>query len=166
MAIREVVSVPHPVLSRQALEVNFFDEELAKLVGDMCDTMVVSPGCVGLAAVQIGVPLAIFVADVAGHKKTRSYNGLIVAINPVITAKSKPIKVREGCMSVADFTGAIERFSNVTLRAQNCNGEIFEIETDGFEAQAIQHEVDHLNGMVFLDRIMSPDNLYPRKRYL
>ena len=161
-----MLSIPAPVLSAPALEVDCFDAHLAVLIGDLCETMVESPGCVGLAAVQIGVSLRVFVVDVASHPKTKITHGLIVAINPFITAATDSKQVREGCMSVPDFTGALRRADKVTMMAQDRYGEPFEISTSGFEAQAILHEIDHLEGKVFLDRVTSVGNVYPRKRYL
>lgn len=136
------------------------------LITDLVDTMLVSPGCVGLAAVQIGIAKRVFVVDVSSHKKTDTCHGLIVAINPVITVRSRPLRVREGCLSVPDFTGALWRFDEVTLSAKGVDGCVYSFSTNAFESQAIQHEIDHLDGKVFLDRIERVNDVYPRKRYL
>ena len=166
MTVRPVITIPALVLSAPALEVDCFDACLASLIKDLCETMVDAPGCVGLAAVQIGVSQRVFVVDVAAHPKTKFTHGLIVAVNPVITAQADPKLVREGCMSVPDFTGALRRADKITMGAQDRYGEPFEISTSGFEAQAILHELDHLEGKVFLDRVTSVGDVYPRKRYM
>lgn len=166
MSIREVVAVPDAILSTRAHEVTQFDSSLRVLVEDLLDTMAHSPGCVGLAAVQIGCSLRVFVVDVSSHKKTKTCHGRLVAVNPEINNMTRPRKVREGCLSVPDFTGGIIRYENVEMYAFDVYGEPFSISTDAFESQAIQHEVDHLDGMVFLDRVVDVDDVFARKRYL
>ncbi len=166
MAVRDVISLDDHRLSLKGIAVDSFDDSLAKLVDDLLDTMRVSPGCVGLAANQIGDQRNVFVIDVAGARRLRTYSGLIVAINPVITELSDLLELREGCMSVPDFTGAVPRYDALKMKAFGLDGMAFEVATDGFEAQAIQHECDHLLGLTFLDRIAAPSKMFARKRYL
>ncbi len=166
MTVRAVVVAPSNVLSTPARKVLDYDDSVLQKVRDLIDTMVESPGCVGLASVQLGLSDQIFVVDVSKHKKTDICHGLIVAINPVIIHQSDPHKVREGCLSVPDFTGSILRYGEISIKAFDVTGCEFTISTNAFEAQAIQHEIDHLNGKVFLDRVLDVADVYPRKRYL
>lgn len=140
------------------------EEELA-LARDLVDTMRASPACVGLAAPQIGVSLRALVVDVTGHKKARSCHGLVVMFDPEVMAASEPESAREGCMSVPDLTGDVERAAKVLLGGIGIDGRRLELEADAFEARALQHEIDHLDGLVFLDRVPGPANVYPRKVY-
>ncbi len=140
------------------------EQEIA-LARDLVDTMRASPACVGLAAPQIGVSLRAFVVDVTGHKKARSCHGLVVMFDPEVMAASDPESAREGCMSVPDLTGDVERAAKVLLGGIGIDGRRLELEADAFEARALQHEIDHLDGLVFLDRVPGPANVYPRKVY-
>ena len=126
------------------------------------------PGSVGVAAPQIGVSLRVCVVDVSGSKLGRDNNhGLLVLINPEIITAEGAATMREGCMSVPDYTGEVERATRITLRYQDDTGEKRELVAEGFEAVAIQHEMDHLDGILFLDRISSlKTGLFRRKKYL
>lgn len=147
-------------------QVDLFDADLGHLVADLIDTMRSSPGCVGLAANQIGDDRSIFVIDVVNARRVKTYSGLIVAVNPIITSLEDLSELREGCMSVPDFTGAVPRYQSLTMKAFDIHGNQFEVATDGFEAQAIQHECDHLSGLTFLDRLAAPSKMFSRKKYL
>jgi peptide deformylase len=125
-----------------------------------------SPACVGLAAPQIGVSARAFCMDVTGHRKARSCSGLVVLLNAVIVAHAGSAVTREGCMSLPDFTGNVRRATDVTVRGTTPEGTEQEITADAFEARALQHEIDHLDGLLFLDRVSSLSaDLFPRKRY-
>jgi peptide deformylase len=140
--------------------------EAEALCADLVDTMRASPACVGLAAPQIGVGARAFCIDVSGHPKTRSSAGLVVLLNPVIVAHEGSAVTREGCMSLPDFTGNVRRASAVTIRGTTPEGKEREITADAFEARAAQHEIDHLDGLLFLDRVSSlTADLFPRRRY-
>jgi len=129
--------------------------------------MAVSPGCVGLAANQVGVAWRVFSLDVSAHPKTRTCHGRFVLVNPVITSASRNEKAREGCMSVPDFTGDVKRATRLVVSGQlPVSGEIVTLTTDAFEARAVQHEVDHLDGFLFLDRVASAAGIHRRKVYL
>ncbi len=165
--VREVVVAPAPVLSMPASELDPTAPATVALAADLVATMRVSPGCVGLAAPQIGVPSQAFCVDVTGHPKTRTCHGLIVLINAELVAASRNEKAREGCMSVPDFTGDVKRAGRVTVRGQlPGSGREVEIVTDAFEARALQHEIDHCAGLIFLDRVTGAHAIYPRKVYL
>jgi peptide deformylase len=136
------------------------------LARDLVDTMRASPACVGLAAPQIGVGLRAFCLDVSGHKKARSCSGLVVLINPEIVVMDGAEVVREGCMSLPDLTGNVRRATEITVRGLTPDGAEQTYEADAFEARAFQHEIDHLDGLLFLDRVSSlTADLFPRKRY-
>jgi peptide deformylase len=122
---------------------------------------------VGLAAPQVGVAAQAFCVDVSGHPKTRTSNGLIVLLNAEIVEASRNDKGREGCMSVPDLTGDVKRATRITVAGQlPLSGERVLITTDAFEARALQHEIDHCNGMLFLDRVTGAHALHARKVYL
>jgi peptide deformylase len=165
VAVRAVVRYPAAVLKQRAEELTPGSEAQA-LCDDLVDTMRASPACVGLAATQIGVGARAFCLDVVNHPKTTTSNGLIVLINPVILSREGADVTREGCMSLPDFTGNVRRSTVVTVRGELPEGETREITTDGFEARALQHEIDHLDGLLFIDRVSSlTADVFARKRY-
>lgn len=165
MPVRTVVHLPAAVLKAPAADL-VPGEEAEALARDLVDTMRASPACVGLAAPQIGVGARAFAMDVTGHKKARSCHGLVVLINPIIVAREGEETAREGCMSVPDFTGNVRRALHVVVRGLTPSGEEREYAADAFEARAFQHEIDHLGGTLFLDRVASlTDDVFRRKRY-
>ncbi len=165
--VRPVVVAPHPVLSARCVEVDPCDPEVIQLAADLVATMVVSPGCVGLAANQVGVGQRVFSLDVSEHPKTRTSHGRFVLVNPVIDAASRNERAREGCMSVPDFTGDVRRASRLTVSGLlPATGHAVTVVTDAFEARALQHEIDHLDGKVFLDRVAGAHAIHPRTTYL
>jgi peptide deformylase len=165
VAVRPVLHYPAAVLKATALAIEPGADADA-IVKDLVDTMHASPACVGLAAPQIGVSARAFCMDVTGHPKARSCSGLVVLLNPVIVARDGSSVSREGCMSLQDFTGNVRRASEVTVRGTTPEGNEREITADVFEARALQHEIDHLDGLLFLDRVSSlTADLFPRKRY-
>lgn len=165
MAIRPVLHLPAAVLQQRAMAVEAFDDELRVLITDLVDTMRASPACVGLAANQIGVARRVFVVDVTGHRKARSCAGEIVLVNPRVVESSDPVSAREGCMSVPDLTGDVARASRVVLQGQSGDGDVRTVEADAFEARALLHELDHLDGRVFLDRVASSTSVFRRRVY-
>ena len=164
MAVKSVLALPHPVLQAPSTTVVDIDDAARALAIDLVDTMRVSPGCVGLAAPQIGIAKRAFCIDVSGHKKAKTISGLVVLFNPVITARSGKLTAREGCMSVPDLTGDVVRSEFLTVTGLSPEGEQISIDTDAFEARAVQHEVDHLDGLLFLDRVSS-SGVFARKVY-
>lgn len=165
MAVRDVVGLPNPVLGQPTPVIEAFDDVLRALVMDLLDTMRASPGCVGLAATQIGVSQRVAVIDLRGHKKAPTNHGELVLVNPVIEAHGETDTAREGCMSVPDFTGDVTRASSITLAWQDENGESYRDEFAAFEARAVQHELDHLDGLLFLDRVVGREAVFRRRVY-
>ena len=165
MTIRGVVRLPEPVLTRAAAAVSEVGQAERDLATDLLDTMRASPACVGLAAPQIGVSLRAFVVDVTGHRKARSCHGAFVLFNPEIVSASEPSLAREGCMSVPDLTGDVARASRLVVRGLAPTGEEKVLSVDAFEARAVLHEIDHLDGLLFLDRVTAHDRVFPRKVY-
>lgn len=165
--VRDVVRAPAGVLSTSGPKLDPTDPQTIQLCADLLATMQVSPGCVGLAAPQIGVAGQAFCVDVSDHPKTRTCHGLIVLVNAEVTASSRNEKGREGCMSVPDLTGDVKRANRVTVAGLlPGSGEHIELSTDAYEARALQHEIDHCAGRLFLDRVAGAHALHHRKVYL
>lgn len=165
--VLDVVRAPNPMLSAAGPTVDPAAAETVQLCADLVATMRVSPGCVGLAAPQVGVPAKAFCVDVTEHPKSRTRHGLIVLVNAEIVESSRNEKGREGCMSVPDLTGDVKRATKVTVRGQlPVTGVSVEISTDAFEARALQHEIDHCNGLLFLDRVAGAHAVHARQVYL
>jgi peptide deformylase len=127
--------------------------------------MRVSPGCVGLAAPQIGVSQRVAVINLAGHKKAPTNHGELVLVNPIIDEHGETDLMREGCMSVPDFTGDVTRATTLVLTWQDQFGASYTDEFVAFEARAVQHELDHLDGLLFLDRVAGREAVFRRKVY-
>jgi peptide deformylase len=165
--VLDVVKAPAAVLSTVGAEVDPADPAMVQLAAGLVATMRVSPGCVGLAAPQVGVGVKMFCVDVTEHPKTRSHHGTFVLCNAEVVQASRNEKAREGCMSVPDLTGDVKRASRVVVAGQlPLTGERVEISADAFEARALQHEIDHCDGLLFLDRVAGAHAIYPRKTYL
>jgi peptide deformylase len=161
MAILEILKYPEPILSRVAAPVKNFSDKTLALIGDMLETMYAAPG-VGLAAPQVGVSQRIIVMDV-NHENpgTEIYR----LINPVITRSEGEIVWEEGCLSVVDYTAEVRRAAQVEVVAVDEKENPVKIEADGLLAVALQHEIDHLDGKLFIDRISRlKRDLYTRKR--
>jgi len=165
VAVRPVLRLPHPVLATPAVPVGRIDHRAVALAADLVDTMRASPACVGLAAPQIGVGLRAFVVDVTGHRKVTSCHGTVVLFDPEIVAAAEPEVAREGCMSVPDLTGDVARATRLTIAGTGLDGTRIELVVEGFEARAFQHELDHLDGVLFVDRVAGPHAIFPRKVY-
>ena len=165
MAVRAVLTLPDPFLQRPAAKVGTVDADALNLAGDLLDTMRARPACVGLAAPQIGVGLRAFAIDVTGHRKARSCAGELVLFDPELLSAGGPEVAREGCLSIPDLTGDVARATEVVVRGIGVDGSERVVEADAFEARAILHELDHLDGFLFLDRVASPHSVYRRKVY-
>jgi peptide deformylase len=164
--VRPVVRAPAAILSQPSPEVDPCAAETLELAADLLATMRVSPGCVGLAAPQIGVAAQVFAVDVTGHPKTRTGHGPFVLCNARVVEASQWQKAREGCMSVPDLTGDVKRAGRLrVVGSVPGTGEEREIVTDAFEARALQHEIDHCAGLLFIDRVAGAHDIYPRKVY-
>jgi peptide deformylase len=163
MPVRDVVRLPDRILNRRA----DYDGRLnTDLIEDLIDTMRVSPACVGLAAPQIGVPERVIVVDVSTHPKTTVSHGLIVMTDPVIVEAKGRVVGREGCMSVPDFTANVARAHSIVIQGLDPEGHEVVVATEGFEARALQHEVDHVDGLLILDRVESlATDVFRRQTY-
>ena len=145
MAILEIKEYGEPVLREKALPVEEVTPEILNLIKDMAETMYADSG-VGLAAPQVGVSKRIILVD--GEE-----DGLIVLINPMIVKSEGEVVAEEGCLSIPGVYSQVRRSSKVTVRALNENGDSIEITKEGLTARALQHEIDHLDGILFIDRI-------------
>lgn len=165
--VRPVVTAPHLVLSAVGARIDATSEEAVQLAADLVATMRVSPGCVGLAAPQVGVGAQMFCVDVSEHPKTRDHHGTFVLCNAEVVEASRNERAREGCMSVPDFTGDVKRATRLVVRGQ-LPGTAAEVtlQADAFEARALQHEIDHCQGLLFLDRVAGAHAIHQRKTYL
>ncbi len=165
MAVRPVLELPDPFLKRRSAAVGSVDAAALALAVDLVDTMRATVACVGLAAPQIGVNLRAFVVDVTGHRKAESCHGELVLFDPEVVTAHGPVVAREGCLSVPHLTGDVSRASSLVVRGLTVDGVDRVVEVDAFEARAVLHEIDHLDGLLFLDRVSSHDALFRRKVY-
>ena len=151
MAIRRIVLLGEEILRVPGEEVTAFDDELDSLVEDMLETMYHAEG-IGLAAPQIGVSLRVCVLDLRDEKDPQA--GRWVLVNPVVAHSSKKtVKAPEGCLSIPAMEKVVTRSSKVTVEACDGDGRPLEIEAEGLLARALQHEIDHLDGVLFIDRV-------------
>ena len=167
MAARDVLLFPNPLLKKTARPLGpDSGAEAERVATDLLDTMAAHPGCVGLAAPQLGELVRIVVVDVTGHKKATTSNGLLVLVDPGIVAERGAEVAREGCLSIPHLTANVRRATQIELRAFTPAREPVEIESEGFEARCLLHEIDHLDGLLFLDRVDSlATDVFRRKRY-
>ena len=166
MPVRPVVRLPEPVLKRVADPVTEIGAEEKALAADLLDTMFAAPSCVGVAAPQIGVSIRAFSVDVSGHRKADSCHGPFVLFNPVLILARHLELAREGCLSVPDLTGNVARATEVVVAGLTPEGTTRVIEANAFEARALLHELDHLDGRLFLDRVGSlSTDVFRRRRY-
>ncbi|GAB6071646.1 peptide deformylase [Venenivibrio stagnispumantis] len=163
----EILKYPDERLKIPSIEVVDFGKEFKEFVDKLIYTMYNSPGGVGIAAPQVNKHIKTIIIDSSKstHKENKISHGLMVLSNPKIIAKDGEIIIREGCMSVPDYTGNVKRAYWIKVEAQDINGNLITFDTEGFEAVVIQHELDHLEGKVFLERIISPKDLFKRKVY-
>ncbi len=160
MAIRPILEFPHPVLRQQAARITVFNERLAVLVKDMTETMYDAPG-IGLAAPQIGESIQLIVVDIARLEQQQE---VMVMINPVIIAQEGSQIDEEGCLSVIDLTANVTRYQKITVSFQDLSGVTREISTEDRFAVVLQHEIDHLHGILFLDHLSAlKRTLYKKK---
>lgn len=160
MSLREIATYPFPVLKEQAKPVTEFGAELEELVADMAETMYAAPG-VGLAAPQIGISLQLAVIDITRKNQEKQ---LIVLVNPrIVRGEGEEIE-EEGCLSVREYSAKVKRYRKIWVEAQDIKGNPLNFEAEDFFARVIQHELDHLNGTLFIHRI-SPlkRSLYKKK---
>ncbi len=166
MTILKILTYPDPRLKQVAAAVERFDAALQSFVADLEETLRTGPGGVGIAAPQVGRFERIVIVDVSSKPKIKQH-GRLILINPEITAWDGHAVGREGCMSVPDYTGNVIRAERITLAACDAGGVEHSYTMEGYEARAVQHEIDHLDGLLFLDRLVSRRNdLFRRKTYL
>lgn len=164
--VRPVVTAPAAVLAAPAREVDPYDPAVCRLAADLLATRAGSPGCVGLAAPQLGAGWRLFSLDVSAHPKTRTCHGRLVLANAEVLEATRWERGREGCMSVPDLTGDVKRATRVLVAGTvPGTGQALRLETDAFEARALQHEIDHCAGRLFLDRVAGAHAVHPRRVY-
>jgi peptide deformylase len=152
MALREIVTLPAPVLKKKARRVADFGPGLQTLIDDMVETMRVAPG-VGLAAPQVDIPLRVIVVEFGDEADENVPEKLYTLVNPEITRYSEEVEVgTEGCLSIPGFAGEVERSLAITVKAQNRRGQPVRVKANGWLARIFQHEIDHLDGVLFTDR--------------
>ncbi|MDX2505795.1 MAG: peptide deformylase [Gammaproteobacteria bacterium] len=165
MAVLDLLKYPDEALKQISQAVDSFDAQLLTFLADLEETMRAGPGGVGIAAPQVGDFRRIAIVDVSAKPKIK-HNGCMILLNPEIKTWDGMKIGREGCMSVPDYTGSVIRAEKITLQAYNAQGELLDYECRGYEARAVQHELDHLDGLLFLDRLVSRrTDLFKRKVY-
>jgi len=152
MAVRAIRVLPDPVLRQKAKKVTKIDKSVQRLIDDMIETMRAAPG-VGLAAPQIGVPLRVAVIEIPG-------NEVMVLINPEIVKRQGERLVQEGCLSIPGYQGEVKRSVWVKVKAQDRQGRNIRLKGEELLAQALEHEIDHINGVLYVDRVEGPDKLW------
>ena len=166
MAVLEILTIPDERLKRVSQPVEVFDDELRAFIGDLEETRLDGPAAVGIAAPQVGREQRILIMDVSNTRKPVPNHGYLVLINPEITHWDGYEMGREGCLSVPDYTGNVIRATHIKVKAQDPHGKPLEYDMEGYEARALQHEMDHLDGMLFIDRVVSRrTDLFRRKVY-
>ncbi|MTW20189.1 peptide deformylase [Allochromatium palmeri] len=165
MAILDILKLPDPRLKQVSESVASFDQVLRDFIADLEETRLAGPSAVGIAAPQVAHFQRIVILDLSGRPKTPNH-GHLVLINPEITHWKGFAMGREGCLSVPDYTGNVIRATQIRLKAQDADGVEHQYEMEGFEARAVQHELDHLDGLLFVDRVVSRrTDLHRRKVY-
>lgn len=165
MAVREIVRYPERSLKEPSQPFAGSEGEASALILDLVETMRASPATVGLAAPQIGVGIRAFVLDVTGHRRATTAQGLVALFDPVLLSGEGSETVREGCLSVPDLTANVGRATRIVLEGRTAQGERRRYEMEGFEARAALHELDHLDGLLILDRVASAGEIFARKVY-
>ena len=153
MAVLQIRTLPDPVLRQKAKKVTKIDNSIQKLIDDMIDTLHADPNRAGLAAPQVGVLLRIAVIEVPEHE-------LITLVNPEIVRKEGERIVQEGCLSIPGYFGEIKRAETVKVKAQNRYGKEFRLKAQGLLAQALEQETEHLDGILYIDHLESPEKLF------
>ena len=152
MAVRAIRVLPDPVLRQKAKKVTKIDKSVQRLIDDMIETMRAVPG-VGLAAPQIGMPLRVVVIEIPGDE-------VMALINPEIVKRQGERLVQEGCLSIPGYQGEVKRSVWVKVKAQDRQGRNIRLKGEELLAQALEHEIDHINGVLYVDRVQGPDKLW------
>lgn len=153
MAVLPIRTLPDPVLQQKAKRVSIIDGSLNKLIRNMVETLHSEPGRVGLAAPQIGVSLRVIVIDLPDEE------GDMVLVNPSIVKRRGERLINEGCLSIPGYFGQIKRAESVTVKGRDQGGKEIRIKADGLLAQVLEHEIDHLNGVLYINHLESMDTL-------
>jgi len=153
MAVLQIRTLPDPVLRQKAKRVNKIDDSIQKLIDDMIDTLHADPNRAGLAAPQVGVLLRIAVIEVPEQE-------LITMVNPEIVKKEGERIVQEGCLSVPGYFGEIKRAVTVKVKAKDRHGKEFRLKAEGLLAQALEQEIEHLDGILYIDHLESTEKLF------
>jgi peptide deformylase len=153
MAVREIVTIPHPVLRKKARKVTEVDADVRTLINEMVEAMRAAPG-VGLAAPQVGVSSRVIVVEFGDEEDEEAPKKLYALINPEIVEASEEEKVNaiEGCLSIPRLVGEVERYQRVVVKALNRHGKPVKLKAEGWLARILQHEIDHLEGVLYTDR--------------
>ena len=166
MAILDILRLPNPALKQVSEPVTAFDDALHAFLADLEETRRNGPAAVGIAAPQVGHFQRLAIIDCSTTRKPVPNHGHLVLVNPEITHWEGYEPGREGCLSVPDYTGNVIRATRIHLVAQDPHGERLEFDMEGYEARAVQHEIDHLDGLLFVDRVVSRrTDLFKRKVY-
>ena len=166
MAILEILKLPDPRLKQESEPVTEFDAALQAFIDDLEETRQEGPAAVGIAAPQVGMFKRVVIIDCSNTRKPVPNHGHLILVNPEITHWEGYEPGREGCLSVPDYTGNVIRATSIRLSALDRHGRAVEYEMEGYEARAAQHEIDHLDGMLFVDRVVSRrTDLFQRKVY-
>jgi len=161
MALLEIRKYPDEVLKRKAAPVASVDGDLQRLIDDMVETMYAAPG-IGLAAPQVGASKRLIVIDVSIREEN---SPLLVLINPEVLEAEGLVECEEGCLSVPQYLASVKRAERVVVKAFDRHGKALQIEGTGLLSRALQHEIDHLDGLLFVDRLSSIKREFFRKRY-
>ena len=165
MAIRDVLVYPNHLLKRESVGVTNITDEIVMLIQDLIDTMLASEHSTGIAASQIGHDMRIVVVDASRGRKPLPNHGRLILLNPEIIRYEGTVTSREGCMSVPEYTGNVNRAEKITVQYHDENFKCCVIESEGFESILLQHEIDHLDGILFIDRVISRrTDLFRRKK--
>lgn len=170
MAILEIVKLPHPILRQKMRPVTKFDAGLQKLIDDMIETMREAPG-VGLAAPQIGESLSLAVIETLPEtdddgNEVEGSRDLYVIVNPKIVWRSvEVVDGIEGCLSIPGYVGEVTRAEAIRVRAQDRFGRKVKLDLEGWDARIFQHEIDHLNGELYIDKLTAPENFWTEEAY-
>ena len=166
MAVLDILRVPDPRLKQVSEPVDQFDDELHAFIAALEETRRAGPAAVGIAAPQVGRLQRLVILDCSQPRRPVPNHGRLILVNPEITHWEGYEIGREGCLSVPDYTGTVIRATHIRLKAQDPMGSPLEYTLEGFEARAAQHELDHLDGLLFIDRVVSRrTDLFRRKVY-
>ena len=165
MPVQKVFTYPNQLLKYESTEITEINHEITLLIQDMIDTMTATTHSTGIAAPQIGKTVRLAVADASRGRKPSQNHGQLILINPEIIWYKGSVTSREGCMSVPEYTGNVNRAEKIAVQYFDEKFNRCVIESEGFEAILLQHEIDHLDGILFIDRVISRrTDLFQRKR--